>query len=134
MAQKVSVLLVDDLDSSEAAETVVFGLDGASYEVDLSASNADKLRGALASFIGVARRTGGRSTTRAPRKAATRAAVAAPAAPVAKIGGRKKAATKASSSEPNTSDVRAWARDNGYAVSERGRLSADLLASFKAAQ
>src|ERR1700761_8812350 len=44
MAQKVQVLLVDDLDGGEATETVSFGLDGSSYEIDLSTANADKIR------------------------------------------------------------------------------------------
>src|SRR5260370_7271645 len=51
MAQKVQVLLVDDLDGSEAAETVAFGLDGASYEIDLSTANAGKLRKDLAHSV-----------------------------------------------------------------------------------
>ena len=45
MAQKVMVTLVDDLDGSEAGETVEFGLDGAFYEIDLSEGNAERLRG-----------------------------------------------------------------------------------------
>ena len=44
MAQKVQVLLVDDLDGGEATETVAFSLDGNSYEIDLSSENASKLR------------------------------------------------------------------------------------------
>jgi hypothetical protein len=56
MAQKVQVLLVDDLDGSEATETVAFGLDGASYEIDLSSGNADKLRKELAHYVEHARK------------------------------------------------------------------------------
>ena len=44
MAQKVNIILVDDLDGSEATETVSFGLDGASYEIDLNDGNAAALR------------------------------------------------------------------------------------------
>lgn len=47
MAQKVQVLLVDDLDGGEADETVTFALDGKTYEIDLTTTNADKLRGLL---------------------------------------------------------------------------------------
>ena len=56
MAQKVQVLLVDDLDGSEATETVAFGLDGASYEIDLSSGNAGKLRKELAHYVEHARK------------------------------------------------------------------------------
>src|SRR3712207_9028086 len=60
MAQKVTVTLVDDLDGGKAEETVGFGLDGVSYEIDLSSSNAGKLRDALADFVASARKAGGR--------------------------------------------------------------------------
>lgn len=59
MAQKVTISLTDDTDGSEAAETISFALDGATYEIDLSEKNASKLRGALAPFVGYARRTSG---------------------------------------------------------------------------
>lgn len=55
MAQKVSIQLVDDIDGSEATETVLFGLDGSSYEIDLSAQNADNLRKSLDSYTESAR-------------------------------------------------------------------------------
>jgi len=57
MAQRVHIVLEDDLDGSAAAETVTFGLDGATYEIDLSEQNAAQLRETLAPYIGVARRT-----------------------------------------------------------------------------
>jgi len=56
MAQKHIVQLIDDLDQGAAAETVSFGLDGSSYEIDLSAKNAAKLRDALAVYVANARR------------------------------------------------------------------------------
>src|SRR3954467_2454641 len=62
MAQKVQVILVDDVDGGEAAETVSFALDGVSYEVDLSEKNASALRDALGPWVGHARRVGGRSS------------------------------------------------------------------------
>ena len=52
MAQKVNIVLVDDIDGSEAEETITFGIDGANYEIDLNAKNAGKLRDALATYIG----------------------------------------------------------------------------------
>ena len=76
MAQRVQVLLVDDLDGGDANETVSFALDGVTYEIDLSESNAAKFRDDLASWIGHARRSGGRRATGAP--AAPRPAAPAP--------------------------------------------------------
>ena len=56
MAQQVQVLLIDDIDGSEGAETVTFSLDGVSYEIDLSTKNAAKLRDAFATWVGNARK------------------------------------------------------------------------------
>lgn len=63
VAQKVQVLLVDDLDGVEADETVTFALDGKTYEIDLTTANADKLRGLLEPYTKGGRRTGGRAAT-----------------------------------------------------------------------
>ena len=60
MAQKVHIVLEDDLDGSPATETVSFGLDGKSYEIDLNDKNAGKLRDALAQYVGAGRSVGGR--------------------------------------------------------------------------
>src|SRR5690349_24454619 len=67
MAQKVQVLLVDDLDGSEATETVTFGLDGASYEIDLSSGNAGKLRKELAHYVEHARKASSQARRRRAR-------------------------------------------------------------------
>lgn len=107
MAQKVNIILVDDLDGSEAAETVTFGLDGTSYEIDLNDGNATALREALSGYIGHARKVSGGS----------------------RRGGRR--TTGGSSS--NTKAVREWAKANGYDVSERGRISADVQQAYDAA-
>jgi hypothetical protein len=64
MAQKVQVILVDDVDGGEADETVSFALDGISYEIDVSAANAEAIREALSPWAGHARRLGGRATSR----------------------------------------------------------------------
>jgi hypothetical protein len=106
MAQKVQVVLVDDVDGGTAEETVSFALDGVSYEIDLSAKNAAKLREDLASWVGLARRAGGR----------------------ARRGTRRTAARGGSSA-----DVRAWAKAQGLAVSERGRIPAEIVAQYEAA-
>ena len=115
MAQRVNVVLVDDIDGSEAAETVTFGLDGAQYEIDLSAGNADKLREALATYVGHGRRAGGRrrSTGGSGRASGSRSANAS--------GG------------PSAADVRAWARENGWDVPERGRVAAEVREAYDAA-
>ncbi len=105
MAQKVQVLLVDDINGAEAAETVLFSLDGADYVIDLTVVNAKKLRDDLAPWVGHARRAGGRKGSR--RSTAS--------------GGARRGDLGA---------VRQWARNNGYKVSDRGRISADVLAAY----
>lgn len=108
MAQKVNIILVDDLDGSDADETVTFGLDGTTYEIDLSDAHAAALREALSGYVGHARKvTGG---ARRGRKA----------------GG-------STGSGSNTKDVREWAREQGMEVSERGRISADIQQAYDAA-
>lgn len=109
MAQKVQVLLVDDIDGGTADETVQFGLDGVSYEIDLSAGNARKLRDAVAGYVAEARRLGGRGPAR--RRAG---------GPARNRGGE--AAT-----------VRKWARANGWKVSDRGRIPAPVQEAYRVA-
>jgi hypothetical protein len=111
MASKTLTILEDDLDGSEAEETVSFSLDGVLYEIDLSVKNATKLRDALALYVGSGRRVGGRATR-------GRAAVAKP---VARVG------------TPNTSQMREWARKKGLDVSERGRIPATIIDAYNAA-
>lgn len=114
MAQRVNVILVDDLDGSDAAETVSFGLDGVDYEIDLNESHAAELREALALYVGHGRRTGGR------RRRGQAASGTGPS-------------TKPASGGPTAADIRAWARENGWEVSERGRVSADVRSAYAAA-
>lgn len=109
MAQRVQIILEDDYDGGEADETVSFALDGAEYEIDLSSANAAELRNALAPWLGHARKVGGRKRSRAGR---------APAA---------------ESSGGSTSDIRAWAVDNGMEVSSRGRISAEVRQAYEQA-
>ena len=110
MAQKVQVILTDDLDGSDAHETVQFTLDGVSYEIDLSETNAESLREAVASYVAAARRVGGRSTRR-------------PGAPKA----------RPAADRTDVSDLRTWARDNGFQISDRGRISGEIRAAYEAA-
>lgn len=107
MAQRVNIILVDDIDGSDATETVTFGLDGASYEIDLNDAHAAALRDALATYVGHARKVSRGATRRA--KGAVSAAGA------------------------SASDVRAWARENGFDVPARGRIPADVRQAFDAA-
>ncbi|WKX71811.1 Lsr2 family protein [Streptomyces sp. XD-27] len=109
MAQKVQVLLVDDLDGGEADETVTFALDGKTYEIDLNTANADKLRAALEPFTKSGRRTGGRAAT-----------------------GRSRARAGAGSSQ-DTAKIRAWAKENGYEVNDRGRVPATVREAYEKA-
>ncbi|AEM88172.1 histone-like nucleoid-structuring protein Lsr2 [Streptomyces violaceusniger] len=109
MAQKVQVLLVDDLDGGEADETVTFSLDGKSYEIDLTTNNADKLRDALEPYTKGGRRTGGRAA-----------------------GGRGKARA-ASAGGQDTAKIRAWAKENGYEVNDRGRVPATVREAYEKA-
>lgn len=107
MAQKVQVVLVDDIDGGDAAETVSFALDGVSYEIDLNNANASHLRDAFAPWVGSGRRVGGRTRTARRGRGSARPA-----------GGR------------NT-EIRKWARANGYTVSDRGRIPAEVKAAFE---
>lgn len=106
MAQRVEVVLVDDLEGGPASETVQFGLDGVAYEIDLSTENASRMRDAIAPYIGHARRVGG-------RRASARSARKAPAS--------------------ETAQIRSWAREQGLPVNERGRIPADIVAQYEAA-
>ena len=106
MAQKVTVELEDDLDGGPANQTVRFGVDGAEYEIDLSTKNAAALRRKLAPFIEHARKTG-RGARRRPGRTA--------------------------SSRERSADIRAWAKDQGIAVSERGRIPASVVDQYQAA-
>ncbi|WP_214405545.1 histone-like nucleoid-structuring protein Lsr2 [Pseudonocardia lacus] len=114
MAQKVETRLVDDLDGSEAAETVRFALEGRQYEIDLSEDNAARLRNSLADFVASARRAGG---ARGVRAAASGSGVAAPS-------------RKATDREHGAA-VREWARANGFEVSSRGRISTEILTAYE---
>ena len=104
MATKVTIALEDDLDGGPADETVRFGLDATAYEIDLNKKNARAFRKQLAPFVEYARRTG-----RGQRRPRT------------------------SSSRQRSGDIRAWAKGQGIAVSERGRIPASVAAQYEAA-
>ena len=106
MAQKVTVALEDDIDGGPADETVRFGLGGTEYEIDLSKKNANAFRRQLVPFIEHARKTG-RGQRRRPGRTA--------------------------SSRERSADIRAWAKDQGITVSDRGRISASVAEQYEAA-
>ena len=110
MAQKVNIILVDDLDGGSADENVKFGLDGVNYEIDLSAANASELRSSLERFITAARKASG-------SRAAARGSAKAPS------GGRGH----------DSAQIRQWARDNGYNVNSRGRIQAEIQEAYQKA-
>ena len=106
MAQKVHITLEDDLDGGDATETVSFGLDGRTYEIDLNDKNAKALRDALARYVGAARRSG---------------------------GGRRTTAKRRTQVGTSAREIRDWARSNGHKVPDRGRIPADVRDAFEAA-
>lgn len=106
MAQKVTVALEDDLTGGAADETVRFAVDGIEYEIDLSARNAAAFRTQLEPYLGHARRAGRAQARRAGRTAASR---------------------------QRSSDIRAWAKEHGLTVNERGRIPASVVAQYQAA-
>lgn len=111
MAQRVITKLVDDLDGSEASETVFFGLDGESYEIELSPKNAAALRKALDRYCSAARSGSGRASSATSRRS------------------RGKSRSRADA-DPKV--VRAWAAANGHEISSRGRIPSDILEQYKA--
>ncbi|WP_338671738.1 Lsr2 family protein [Streptomyces sp. SCSIO 30461] len=108
MAQRVVVTLSDDIDGGTAAETVRFGLDGKSYEIDLNPANAKKLRKVLAPYVA------------AGRKAAKRP-------------GRARQDYRHTTLEPAPAAVRAWAQSNKMEVPARGRIPKRVYEAFRQA-
>ena len=111
MAQQVSVQYVDDLDGSAASGPVDFSLDGKGYTIDLSDTNASKLREILTPFVTAARRPSGS----AHRPIASPARSSGP-----------------SRSRDEVQAIRGWLRENGYTVKDRGRVPAEFVAAYQA--
>jgi hypothetical protein len=112
VAQKVQTLFIDDIDGGEAEGTVRFALDGTEYEIDLNAKHTEELRSALGRYVTHARKvgTGSRRGGRGAGK-----------------GGR------GAGSSLNTTEIRNWAREQGYDIKDRGRVPADVVAKYQAA-
>jgi hypothetical protein len=106
MAQKITVALEDDLDGGPAEETVRFGLDGSEYEIDLSTKNATTFCRQLAPFVDHARKTG---------------------------GGQRRRPGRSASSRDRSGGIRAWAKNQGIAVSARGRIPAGVTEQYETA-
>ncbi len=113
MAQRIQVTLVCDLhgDETRAAETVRFGVDGTTYEIDLCREHAGQLRESFAGYVGVARRAAGRSSSSG--------------------GGGRRRRNRGSG---EAAAIREWARERGLPVPERGRIPADLAEKYAAAR
>ncbi|MEX5271550.1 Lsr2 family protein [Kocuria sabuli] len=109
MAQKIEIHLEDDLDGGPADHTVTFALDGKDYEIDLSADNAEKLREALRPYAAA-----GRKTTR-------------------NGGGTRGTGNRGAKGDPDTAKIRAWAKENGHEVSDRGRIHQSVKDAYYAA-
>ncbi|GAA2467494.1 Lsr2 family protein [Terrabacter carboxydivorans] len=109
------VSLVDDLDGSDATETVTFGIDGIAYEIDLSAAHADELRASLEGWVAEARRAGEERPTEA--RTLTRSTTVLPA-----VG------------ESRNALIRAWAAEHGHHAPARGRIPQAVVQAYNAAQ
>lgn len=106
MAKVSTVTLHDDLDGTPAEETVVFALDGVRYEIDLSGRNADRLRRAIAKFVDNARIVSPAAKTRQPYPADAR------------------------HTKEELAEMRAWARQTGWSISDRGRIPVEVQRAF----
>jgi hypothetical protein len=111
MARKVEVKLLDDIDGTEAEETLKFGLDGTTYEVDLSAKHAEQLRSSLAKYVLKARRVGRGGVPAARGRART---------------------TPARTDREQNQAIRDWAKSKGLGVSDRGRIPANVVQRYQA--
>lgn len=109
MAQSVQIISEDDLEGGPAEETVQFGVDGRQYEIDLSTANAEKLREALRPYAAAGRRAPSKSARTAGPRSST-------------------------GSNPETAKIRAWAKENGHQVSDRGRIHQYVKDAYYAAQ
>jgi hypothetical protein len=107
MAQKVNVLLVDDIDGSDADETVQFGLDGTRYEIDLNSGHAGKLREELERYVKAARKVTGSA-------------------------GRPARVQRGSVNDARNKVIRDWAREKGLDVNDRGRIPGGIVAQYEA--
>jgi hypothetical protein len=121
MAQKVQVVLTCDLDEEEvpAVQTVTFGYDGHTYAFELCEQHLEEVNEIFQAWIGAARLADGGRRRRAS------AATAAPSRARRSGGG--------GGSTNGSGDIRTWARDNGFSISERGRIPAEVRRAYEEA-
>jgi Lsr2 len=105
MSQQLTVTLVDDIDGSAASQTVGFGFEGRSYEIDLSDDNSARLRDLMSPYVKAARRSRRSTTPQSPRDAADR---------------------------EHAAEIRTWARAHGHKVSNRGRIPVNIVQAYEA--
>ena len=120
MARQVIEKLTDDLEGGDATETVRFGLDGTSYEIDLSRKNAAGLRKVLDRYVKAGRRTAGRRTAGGTRPARRKASAA-------------RGNGAAGKRDYDLAQLREWAGSNGVAVPSRGRIPQAVVEQYKSA-
>ncbi len=119
MARKVQVILSDDLDENlPADETVSFSLDGTSYEIDLAEKNAEEMREVFSRYVSAARKVGrgGRSSSSSSSS-----------------GGGRTRGSGGRMDREQAGAIREWARKNGHAVSDRGRIPASVVEAYESA-
>jgi hypothetical protein len=110
VAKQTTVTLVDDLDGSEADEQIEFSVDGKSYEIDLSKTNSQRLREALAPFISAARRASARRSS-----------------------GSSSTPSRPAADREHNQAIREWAKAQGMKISERGRIPSEVLEAYRTA-
>ena len=119
MARRIVHQLVDDIDGTVLevgeGETVHFSLNGTSYEIDLNSAHAEELRPALEPYITAGRRAGSGAASGGGRSSSS------------------SSSRKRPSRNPEVAAIRAWAKENGYTLSERGRVPAPILEAYRAA-
>ena len=108
MAQETIVRLLDDIDGKPADETVIFSIDGITYEIDLRAKNADKLRKVFAPYVEKGRKAGARRAGRGGR------------------GGGRTAHNR-----ERAADIRGWAKEHGITINDRGRIPAEIVQAYE---
>lgn len=107
MAQETIVRLLDDIDGKPADETVNFSLDGVTYEIDLRARNADKLRKVFAPYVEKARKAGHRRT------------------------GRSTGRSRTAHNRERAAEIRGWAKEHGITINDRGRIPAEVVQAYE---
>lgn len=131
MAKETIIKFTDDIDGTEASETVAFSFRGTPYEIDLGAKNVAAFEKSIAKYVAAARAAG----TPAKAAAATTKARKAPGRP-RKAAAKKatRAASKATKAAASTStgSIREWAQANGFAVGSRGRIPAAAREAYEA--